>query len=189
MTRFLIMSLLVLSSLTPAWGGQGWYLIEPDTHKDSDGDYSYSISMARWTQIQSFESGAACEKERTRQEKLLHKTLDKQSENALKRFQTANYRESIRIEKFTISETKAKEENSKAQLDANAPEADAETKALAEKLNADELARFTAENELEETNAKLINDLFDKTMDSIFRDGIKLSDRRCVVSDDPRLKP
>jgi hypothetical protein len=75
MTRFIIFTLLILSSLTPAWAGQGWVLIVPPPTSGNNlrifsfaderdflaGAFDITAALAKWVQLKSFDSVNDCE--------------------------------------------------------------------------------------------------------------------------------
>jgi len=63
-TRLIILTLLILSSLSPAWAGQWWYLIVPPyVNQKKDGSLYTNANLSEWVEI-PFESLKECESNR-----------------------------------------------------------------------------------------------------------------------------
>ncbi|MHB8483396.1 MAG: hypothetical protein ACYDBV_11790 [Nitrospiria bacterium] len=74
MTRFLIMTLLIISSLTPAWAGQGWYLMVPRVVNQSE------KFLSEWEQYGAYDMAKECQDTLTTEKEKIQRFLDRTRE-------------------------------------------------------------------------------------------------------------
>ncbi|MHB8483202.1 MAG: hypothetical protein ACYDBV_10815 [Nitrospiria bacterium] len=69
MARILIISFLILSSLTPSWAGQGWYMMRPPFESFESENKNKVYPLYKWNQVKAFDSAKECEGEREKLKK------------------------------------------------------------------------------------------------------------------------
>jgi hypothetical protein len=109
MIRFTILTLLILSSLTPAWAGQGWYLLKPLFKHNQPPlglpnqpprfiETDSSIPLPQWEQEGAFESVEECENKRkmlTKHYGTELKLAEKKNDEAAKIYYNINFSQMI----------------------------------------------------------------------------------------------